>query len=251
MNYRPGIFLHLDLMKKYTHYSFDLWLTLIKSDPTFKLERDKYFFEKFNRKHLSLPEVSKIIREVDVTCNSVNEIAGGSISPMQMYVMILKKMDYPINTLSGNDMVAIYHYIEGIFLEHPPKPFSPETIPTLLKLRENGATLSILSNTGFILGDTIDRMFDQHFKIHVPGLSLNHIFSFRLYSDRLNASKPSKAAFQMMTDIVSRQKPMTQPDQIVHVGDSLAADAAGAIAAGIDSYIINSNNNLIQDLLNY
>ena len=30
------------------HYSFDLWLTLIKSNPLFKPARIEYFFENYN-----------------------------------------------------------------------------------------------------------------------------------------------------------------------------------------------------------
>jgi len=35
-------------MPYYRHYSFDLWLTLIKSNPGFKAERAHYFFENYN-----------------------------------------------------------------------------------------------------------------------------------------------------------------------------------------------------------
>lgn len=236
---------------KYKHYSFDLWLTLIKSDPTFKAERDRYFHEKFNRAGLSLPEVSKIIKQVDNTCNSVNEVAGGNITPFEMYVMILRKLEYPIHNLGEMDMIAIYHYIEGIFLKYPPVPYSEDTIPTLMKLKENGATLSILSNTGFILGQTITKLFTQHFPIHVPGMNLNHSFLFTLFSDQIGKSKPNPDVFSLAYITCQRHAACKVRDRsdILHIGDNEFADGKGAIAAGLNSYIINSNNKTIKDLL--
>lgn len=234
---------------KYKHYSFDLWLTLIKSDPKFKQERDKYFYIHFNRGvQFSQEEVSAIIRDVDITCNAVNEIAGGSISPLEMYAMILRKLNYPTENLKETDLFAIYHKIEALFLKYPPQPYCKDTFPTLLKLREKGATLSLLSNTGFITGDTIDKMFDQHFPIHVPGMSVKHIFSFRLYSDRFQCSKPSRRFFNLMTEVCERNHAVSEK-HILHVGDNPIADGEGAKRAGLAHYIINSNNQKIKDLL--
>jgi putative hydrolase of the HAD superfamily len=236
-------------MTKYKHYSFDLWLTLIKSDPKFKLERDKYLHRCFNRNKLTLPEVQRIVKEVDVTCNTVNEVAGGSISPFEMYVMILNKLGYPVKDLTQMDLIAIYHYIEGLFLKHPPQPYCPNTFPTLMKLREKGATLSLLSNTGFITGDTIEKMFDQHFPTHVPGQSARNMFSFRLYSDRFQCSKPSLKFYQLMGSLCENLHQITDNRMVMHVGDNPYADEAGAKKAGFSTYLINSNNNKITDLL--
>ena len=43
-------------MKTYKHYSFDLWLTLIKSNPTFKKERALFFHKHLNAAGKSLEE---------------------------------------------------------------------------------------------------------------------------------------------------------------------------------------------------
>jgi putative hydrolase of the HAD superfamily len=235
---------------KYKHYSFDLWLTLIKSDPKFKQERDKYFYTHFNRGvQFSQEEVSAIIRDIDITCNAVNEIAGGSISPLEMYAMILRKLNYPTENLGINDLFAIYHKIEALFFKHPPQPYCKDTIPTLLKLKEKGASLSLISNTGFISGDTLDRLFDAHFPLHVAGVSMKNLFSFRLYSDRFQCSKPSRKFFQLMEDLCGNLHQLTAKDKILHVGDNPFADGEGAKRAGLDHYIINSNKQTIKDLL--
>ncbi len=234
---------------RYKHYSFDLWLTLIKSDPIFKQERDRHFFEKFNRKGRTLPEVSAIIKEVDNACNAINEVAGGSITPFEMYAMVLLKLDYPIKDLTRMDMIAIYHYIETLFLKHPPVPYSEDTVSTLIKLKRDGATLSILSNTGFIMGSTIKKLFTQHFKIHM-GLDLNSLFIFQMYSDEMRASKPSQSVFDhlLVNCLNHHDCRATAPRHILHVGDNEFADA-GAKQSFIDHMIINSNNKTIKNLL--
>jgi putative hydrolase of the HAD superfamily len=43
----------------YQHYSFDLWLTLIKSNPYFKIERTKIFHRDFNPAGKSIDDVAK------------------------------------------------------------------------------------------------------------------------------------------------------------------------------------------------
>ena len=63
-------------MAFYKHYSFDLWLTLIKSNPRFKQERTSYFYEKFNTKNKSIEEVALIFRQVDLMVNAINEKTG-------------------------------------------------------------------------------------------------------------------------------------------------------------------------------
>jgi putative hydrolase of the HAD superfamily len=105
-----------------------------------------------------------------------------------------------------------------------------------------------LSNTGFILGQTLNKMFEQNFKIHVPGLNLNHIFSYKLYSDEIGVSKPHSGAFRAMKT-EARQRHSVMSHEILHVGDNPFADEMGAKRAGCDAYLINSNSNKIQDLL--
>ncbi|RYD21052.1 MAG: HAD family hydrolase, partial [Spirochaetia bacterium] len=72
-------------MKKYKHYSFDLWMTLIRSNPAFKLERTRFFYQHFNCKEKTLEEVGLVFRQIDVMCNAINEKTGGNIHAEEMY----------------------------------------------------------------------------------------------------------------------------------------------------------------------
>ena len=57
---------------KHEHLSFDLWLTLIKSNPEFKNKRNS-LFKDFFEVDCSLEKVSEVIRYYDVLFNNINE----------------------------------------------------------------------------------------------------------------------------------------------------------------------------------
>jgi putative hydrolase of the HAD superfamily len=73
----------------YQHYSFDLWLTLIKSNPYFKIERTKIFHRDFNPAGKSIDDVARAFRQVDLMCNAVNERTGKNIDADEMYLMVI------------------------------------------------------------------------------------------------------------------------------------------------------------------
>lgn len=66
-------------MSSYRHYSFDLWLTLIRSNPAFKQKRTEYFHQNFNYSHKSIDEVALAFRQIDIMCNTINEKTGKNI----------------------------------------------------------------------------------------------------------------------------------------------------------------------------
>ena len=63
-------------MSRFRHYSFDLWLTLIKSNPAYKPERAGIFYRDYNSLNKSLEEIAAIFRQVDLMCNAINEKTG-------------------------------------------------------------------------------------------------------------------------------------------------------------------------------
>ena len=80
-------------MAFYKHYSFDLWLTLIKSNPAYKQERTRYFYQRFNTKHKNLAEIAVIFRQVDLMVNAINERTGKNVDADEMYLMIISMIN--------------------------------------------------------------------------------------------------------------------------------------------------------------
>ncbi|UOE49696.1 HAD family hydrolase [Mucilaginibacter sp. SMC90] len=228
----------------YQHYSFDLWLTLIKSNPYFKIERTKIFHRDFNPGGKSIDEVARAFRQVDLMCNAVNERTGKNIDADEMYLMVISMINdnqYPLADVNAD---KLYADMETLLFYYLPVLYSPVTIDTLQHLKQKGyCSLSILSNTGFIKGETLRKVMVK--------LGLADFFNFQIYSDEEGMSKPNPELFNLMVQKVkdcNKPKQIT-PSGIIHIGDNPAADIAGANDAGLNSLLINSNNLSILTLL--
>jgi putative hydrolase of the HAD superfamily len=225
-------------MKRYKHYSFDLWLTLIKSNPQYKVERAKLIHNCYNPLKKSLPEVATIFRQVDLMVNGINERAGKNIDAEEMYLMVISMLNNYSPNFGTINAGLLYEEMEDLVFDYMPEVYCSETADLLASLKESGATISLLSNTGFIKGRTLRKV--------LKSLGLDQYLDFQLYSDEERLSKPNLAFFQLMLDKIDRNKhPELKLHDVVHVGDNADADILGADLAGIHSVLINSNEQTI------
>lgn len=100
----------------------------------------------------------------------------------------------------------------------------PETMPTLNRLREQGLELGIISN------------FDSRLFPVMRGLGIADAFDTVTISSLAHAAKPSPRIFQ-----VALEKHAVDPDEAVHVGDSLRDDVEGATKAGLRAVLLARN----------
>jgi len=222
---------------RFKHYSFDLWLTIIRSNHEFKARRAQYFHEKYNGKNKSVEEVRHVFRNTDVMCNRINEVTGKNIDYDEMYLMIISAInDYDVD-LGDVPVKEIYQELEDLFFRFRPVLYDENTKRVLEVLKSTSGT-NILSNTGFIKGDTLSKLLQE--------LQIDHLFDFQLYSDETRISKPNPEFFNRMIAQLPAGLPL---DQVVHVGDNPRADILGAKAMGISAIQINSNEHRIQDLV--
>jgi putative hydrolase of the HAD superfamily len=131
--------------------------------------------------------------------------------------------------------------MDNLLFRHPPGLFSIETAAVLMRLKQDGASLSLLSNTAFVRGRVLRKVLDD--------LGLAPLFDFQLYSDEEGWSKPNSKLFRLMADKVMARRTDIRLSEIIHVGDNPEADMAGAAAIGIGSHLINSNDKPISSLL--
>ena len=227
----------------YKHYSFDLWLTLIKSNPLYKQERTTYFYNKFNTKDKHIDEIAVAFRKVDLMVNAINEKTGKNVDADEMCLMVIAMINdyaFPFNEI---DLVQLDHEMEELTLAHLPVLYCDECIDVLAEIKSTGlSSTNILSNTGFIKGKTLKKVINH--------LGIGQYIDFQLYSDEVRMSKPSSGFFQLMLDTIDRDKHREIGlHEIVHIGDNPVADILGAKAAGIKSVLINSNQQTISCLL--
>jgi len=209
------------------HFSFDLWLTLIKSHPEFKTKRVELFSSFFN---VSKPieDVAKTVKYYDDLCNTINEVTGGNIDTFEIYLMILGALDVDVKLLNKEKLNEFYLKSEELFLEYKPVIIFENIHDFFDDIKNQGKTINILSNTGFIKGKTM-----RKFLIHE---NLDQYIDFHIYSDEINFSKPNPLVFQEVKNKINDQDiPM---HQILHIGDNPVADYKGAKDFGFSAHLL-------------
>ena len=105
--------------KGFKHISFDLWLTLIKSNPEFKIKRNLLFKDYFEIES-PIEKVSQQLRYYDVVCNTINERTGLNIDTNEIYLFILASLDVPIQGIQLSKLEGFYTESERLFLSYKP-----------------------------------------------------------------------------------------------------------------------------------
>jgi len=226
-------------MKYIKHFSFDLWFTLIKSNPAFKKERALFFHTHFNSRKKSLEEVEHTFRSVDYMCNAINEKTGKNIDAEEMYLMVIYQLNDTLS-IEGIDMNSLHAEMVKLLFKYSPTIFDTHTKTSLDRLKQRpDITLNILSNTGFVKGSTLRIILDE--------LQISSYFDFQIYSDEVGYSKPNSDMFLLLLEKIysTRQNEKINLTDIVHIGDNLIADIHGAENIGIKAFQINTNDKLI------
>ncbi|MEG0927886.1 HAD family hydrolase [Chryseobacterium sp.] len=209
------------------HFSFDLWLTLIKSHPEFKTKRVELFSSFFNVDK-PIDEVAKTVKYYDDLCNTINEVTGGNIDTFEIYLMILGALDVDVKLLNKEKLNEFYVKSEELFLEYKPVVIFENIHDFFDKIKNQGKTINILSNTGFIKGKTM-----RKFLVHE---NLDQYIDFHIYSDEMNCSKPNPLIFQeVKNNIKDQELPMSQ---VLHIGDNPVADYKGARDFGFSAHLL-------------
>jgi len=231
----------LQNMERYKHYSFDLWCTLIRSNPESKRLVCEYIYNTYASSTHTLQFVCDAIRDVDLRCTRYCEISGMHVDSSMMIFMIFEKIGW---CPSCADIQNVQDKYNSFFLENMPYLYDNHTKHVLNILFERGAALNILSNTGFISGDILNKVLKK--------LEILDYFDDTMYSDFYKIAKPNPEFFQKMVKYAIEFHPnelmMVKRSDILHVGDNPIADG-GSEAVGIKFFQINTNDKTILDLL--
>ena len=212
----------------YKHLSFDLWLTLIKSNPEFKNKRNLLFKEYFDI-DCSLEKVAEIVRYYDVLINNTNEKTGLNVDTFEIYFLILNALKVKIEEIEIQRLEGFYKETELLFMQFKPVLIYPKIQFLFKEIVEQEKTINILSNTGFIKGDTLRKLMN-HFE-------LDQYFSFQIYSDETGFSKPNVKMFELVYDEIRKNK-IVHKSEVLHIGDNKLADYNGAINFGFNALLI-------------
>lgn len=211
--------------KRFKHISFDLWLTLIKSNSDFKIKRSRLLAEFFNMP-FDTSHINSTIKKYDVLFNRIAEVSGRHVPQDHMWLIILNDLGCNIEELSQQKINEFNRLAEQIFFENSPVLIDENTDKTLSKITRHGITINLLSNTGFIEGHLLRKL--------LTGWELDRYFDFQLYSDETGYAKPAYEAFECLFKNVLEIK-LVEKSDILHVGDNRITDVEGAAQFGISS----------------
>ncbi|MBW8686517.1 HAD family hydrolase [Chitinophaga rhizophila] len=224
------------------HVSFDLWMTLIRSHPSFKTKRAALFRSFFSLEAFPPEKVESVYREVDVLINNMNEITGRNVHTFEMYLLCLHLLGIDIKTVQPDKLEEFYSLSEALFFQYPPSHLYEDTTQLLAALQHQGITTCLLSNTGFIQGRTLRKL--------MTAWGWDAYLSFQLYSDETGFSKPDIQMFSLMLDRVSSLHTDLAPAEVWHLGDNQLADVKGAQRLGISATLTDIVQNPLNKLLN-
>lgn len=213
---------------KYKHVSFDLWMTLIKSNPSFKQKRAELFRNYFDIQR-SLEDVAQSVRKFDVLVNRMNELIGKNVDTFELYALILHDLGIGTEAMSAEKFEGFYNETEQLFWTHKPELILEKLPFRLEDLKQASITMNILSNTGFIRGKSLRKLLDFY--------NIGEYFAFQIYSDEVSLSKPNFLIFDKVYTEISKTATLGKK-QVLHVGDNPEADVRGAAAYGFDTCLI-------------
>ncbi len=214
--------------KNYSHLSFDLWLTLIKSNPEFKIKRN-LLFRDFFAVAAPIEKVTAVVRYYDVLCNNINEKTGLNFDTYEIYYLILSALNVKIDEIETEQLNLFYAETELLFLDYKPQLLYPNIKRLFEEVTAQQKTINILSNTAFIKGRTLRKVLSHY--------ELSEYFKFQIYSDEVGFSKPNPKVFQLVYDQINSFKTI-QKNEILHIGDNSVADYKGAIDFGFGAHLL-------------
>ena len=114
----------------------------------------------------------------------------------------------------------------GALLEIPPTLF-PHIAETLEWLKREGYAIGLVSNTGRTWGRYLRQVQDR--------LGIGTYFDSRVFSDEVGIRKPESGIFEVALSELG-----LPAERVVHIGDDVAADVAGAKAHGMRAIWFNT-----------
>jgi putative hydrolase of the HAD superfamily len=199
-----------------------------------------YYIIQLKTTKLNDTQINAIIENIGDAVDNINKITFESVSALEMNAALLLKMGLRPNQSVLKDFEK---KVTDLFVYFPPLLIALNTHSIFERLGKNGVTISLASNTSFICGDVLDTVLSN--------ANLSNHFLFKVYSDKINRSKPASDFFSNVYQTATAlNNNVNAKDSILHVGDDLNADIEGAKNFGFSFFQINSNEASLNDIFN-
>lgn len=201
--------------------SFDVWNTLVKPNPQYATLRTEALAKLVG---VDFDTAKKAYTATKRQVDHAAEACGIGLSTNEVYLLLMANVGVAVVN-QHHQAITFRCTVERLFSEHP--PLVTDAAKTLVAwLKQQDMIVNIASNSNFISGNVMHPFLKKE---------LGEL-DFGVYSDIIEASKPSQAFF----DGVRQHSGLRREHLILHVGDNIICDIAGAKKAGMmAAYVAN------------
>jgi len=211
--------------------TFDWWNTLAVTSPgqdrrlrQLRIERLLQAIPESDRRRMGLQE-ERLLAAYDRQTELLSDAWGRNVDiyPPDQIEMFRELAGIP---KSWDYSEAITEAFGGALLQLPPAIF-PHVPETLEWLKHEGYAVGLISNTGRTWGMFLRKIQDR--------LGIGKYFDARIFSDEVRVRKPEPRIFKEALSTMG-----LPPGRVVHVGDDVTADIAGAKGHGMRAIWFNT-----------
>lgn len=212
--------------------SFDLWGTLIISNPEYSAQRLKVVSRHVDPSKYTSADIKAAFKIVKRDYDHLVEAYGVQFKAADLYDCVFDQLEITESTIIRRDIVQ---HLNAMFCDYPPIVIG-DTLGALETLSRD-YKLILISNTLLIEGGTLYK------SLRASGL-WDHIEQLN-FSDELHCSKPSPKIFRRAFENI-----VVNANEVVHVGDNLRTDGEGIMQmGGTFFYIHNDSDYTITDVV--
>ncbi len=163
---------------------------------------------------------SRAFREAPPPVFAATEPARIKQSERVWWFDIVHQVFYRVGMFERFD--EFFDHVFRVFEDHRSWQLFPETVSTLSQLKAQGLELGIISN------------FDSRLFTVMRGLGIAGAFDTVTISSLAQAAKPAPRIFHL-----ALEKHAVDPEEALHIGDSLRDDVEGAKKAGLHAALLD------------
>lgn len=208
------------------HVSFDLWLTLIKSNKNFKTAQISFIKDYLNNE-FSEDQISQAFSRLSGLGDCYGEYFEKGFTAHQLYFLFFHQiLGKNVNRFfTHKEKLNTFVYdMQTVFIENCPHLISDEVFDILEHLKSKNITCNIASNTSYANGKMLRECMKK--------LKIYDYFQFMLFSDEIGVFKPNLEFFKL---ILENSK--SSHSEILHVGDNTYTDIMGADRFGFTTLL--------------
>lgn len=212
--------------------SFDLWGTLIKSDPRFKPQRNAAIAAAYGVQ-MPAEDFSALLRTHDRRADDEAMRTGEDYGFHARIAPALREAGISDTDIDCRRTLRnISTTQRDLAMRYFPHLYDPQIEPLLDELSEH-IPLAITSNTGMLDGALMTDLLTQ--------LGIFDFFCVHTFSNEVGASKPDPRIFAATYEGLLDHAESVRPEEIIHIGDNPLADGAGPTHSGMRSRLVNTS----------